>query len=344
MLPVVKELIAKRIAPDTVVLVHPLSQPLFDKENIAHQKLEDAIKTVPVSFATWETYLKEHNVERVFCTTSSPYRDLSNGHLIAAARNLGIPTLGIMDHWKGYDRFFEDGEPRWCPDHICCIDNFCLQKLRDVGFGADCIHVVGHPYLERICAESRGAGSAASSIRVLLVSQPVTSDRSFKGIFFKQFGGQRLIDEIADVLKKGRAHPVGQGQRVNMYIRKHPKEQPLEKLPEGMDADPFPEWNTSLREHHIFIGLDSMALVEAGLAGKPCITLDLPGFRSLSDVSVPFAYSKKAVNTAGLAEALEAAVAALDTSGGNGSTCPEFLHDSTQRTVDVVERFFNKKI
>lgn len=111
MLPVVKELIAKRIAPDRVVLVHPLSQPLFGKENIPHQKLEDAIKTVPVSFATWEIYLKVHNVERVFCTTSSPYRDPSNAHLIAAARDAGIPALGIMDHWKGYDRFFEDGEP-----------------------------------------------------------------------------------------------------------------------------------------------------------------------------------------------------------------------------------------
>ncbi len=87
MLPVVKELIAKRIAPDRVVLVHPLSQPLFGKENIPHQKLEDAIKTVPVSFATWEIYLKVHNVERVFCTTSSPYRDPSNAHLIAAARD-----------------------------------------------------------------------------------------------------------------------------------------------------------------------------------------------------------------------------------------------------------------
>jgi len=71
-LPVVKELIAKRIAPDTVVLVHLLLRTLFSKENIPHQKLEDAIKTVPVSFATWETYLKVHNVERVFVQPAYP--------------------------------------------------------------------------------------------------------------------------------------------------------------------------------------------------------------------------------------------------------------------------------
>ncbi|TES90636.1 MAG: hypothetical protein E3J94_04780 [Desulfobacteraceae bacterium] len=216
--------------------------------------------------------------------------------------------------------------------------------MRDVGFGADCVHVVGHPYLERICAESRDSGSTGNTIRVLFVSQPITSDQSFKGIFFTQFGGRRLIDEIADVIEMGSAHFAFPGRRVKMCLRRHPKEQPLEKLPKGMDADPFAEWDTSLREHHIFIGMDSMALVEAGLAGKRCITLDLPEFRSLSDGSVPFAYSKKAVNTAGLAEALEAAVAALDASSGNGSTCPEFLHDSTQRTLDVAERFFNKKI
>jgi len=149
MLPVVKELIAKRIAPDTVVLVHPLSQPLFGKENIPHQKLEDAIKTMPVSFAKWETYLKVHKVERVFCTTSSPYRDPSNAHLIAAARDAGIPALGIMDHWKGFDRFFSQGRPDFLPDHTCCIDEFCRDKLEDLGAPAHRIHTVGHPYLEK---------------------------------------------------------------------------------------------------------------------------------------------------------------------------------------------------
>ena len=343
-LPVVKEIIAKRSAPETVVLVHPLSHPLFRKENIAHQKLEDAIKVVPAASETWETYLKEHNIERVFCTTSSPYRDLSNGHLIAAAHDLGIPTLGVMDHWKGYDRFFKEGEPCWCPDHICCIDDSCVQKLCDIGCRADRIHVVGHPYLERICTESRGAGSIGNTIRVLFVSQPITSDESFKGIFFVKVGGRRLTDEITDVIEMNSAHFAVPDRKVRMYLRPHPKEQPVEKLPEGVEIDPFPEWDTSLREHHVFVGMDSMALVEAGLAGKQCITLNMPELSFLSDGSAPFAYAKKVSNPAGIADALEAAVAAAGAPDGNESPCPEFLHDSTQRTIGVVERFINKKI
>ena len=346
MLPVVKELIAKRIAPDTGALVHPLSQPLFDKENIAHQKLEDAIKALPVAPETWKNYLEGHNVEQVFCTTSSPYRDLSNAHLIGAARDLGIPTLGIMDHWKGHDRFFKDGVLCWLPDHICCIDDFCMQMLRNVGFGADCVHVVGHPYLEQICKKSKAKKGTGDVIRILLVSQPVTFDRSFQGVFFRRFAESRFIDEIVGIIQDYRVRTGlrNPATRIRIGIRQHPKEKTMETLPEGIEIDRYAGWDDSLQEHDIFIGIDSMALVEAGLAGKQCITLDMPELCLLSDGSVPFAYARKTANLAGLADALKAAVAAVDAQGGNGNTFPEFLHDSTQRTLAVVERFFNNQM
>ena len=244
--------------------------------------------------------------------------------------------MGVLDHWKGFDRFFSRGGPDFLPDHICCIDEFCKRKLEDLGVLADRIHTVGHPYLEKICQESWEGHISADKIRILLVSQPNTGDQSFKGIFFHRIGKHRLIDELTLLVTRSFS---GKGLGVQVCIRPHPKERFMEALPLDLEMDENQEWDQCIRENDIFLGLDSMALIEAHLAGKYCISLELPEFRGLSDNSIPCSFSRKVKDLSELSSALEDAIITVTKGKRFEPKCPAIFADSTKRTLAVLDQF-----
>jgi len=336
MSPVVNALSKTEKFSELIILVHPLSWIFFRKLGSSRLALADAVGSPPLSVATWEEYLKKQNINHVFCTTSSPYLDLTNCHLIVAAKKLGIPVMGILDHWKGLDRFFYRGEPAFLPDYICCIDEFCRGKLEKLGIPADRIYTVGHPYLEKICQKSWKGYRPSDKIRILLVSQPNTADQSFQGIFFCRRGKHRLIDEITCLATR-----VFPGQSVQIGIRPHPKERIVEALPMDVEVDKNQEWDQSIRENDIFVGFDSMALVEAHLAGKYCISLALPEFQGLSDNSIPLLFSRKARELSELSSALEDAMRMVTAGKNSGDRYRAIFADSTKRTLALLDQFFD---
>ncbi len=101
MLPVAKELIGKNIVLDIIIMVHPLSQPLFEKEGIPYYKPESTLGGLLVSDDSRENYLKKQNTGCVFCTTSSPYKDLTYSNLILAARNLPEKIILFGSYARG---------------------------------------------------------------------------------------------------------------------------------------------------------------------------------------------------------------------------------------------------
>lgn len=333
--PVIKKLVQEQ-SPDILFLVHPLSEPLFRQSKLPYMSLNNSIGTPPISVDSWTAFLQSEHIERVFCTTSSPYLDLSNSHLILSAKQLCIPVMAVLDHWKGFGRFFNKNSLDFLPDHLCCIDKSTCQRLSEVIKGEVVrIYPVGHPHLEGICRQCWGEISK-ECIRILLISQPKTLDRSFKGIFFAEIDGYRLIDRISGFIS---AIALGTEKRVEVRIRTHPKERFVESLPDGMEFDRYQDWTQSLKESNIFIGFDSMALVEASLAGKFCIKLAFPEFRIISDNSVPLSLGVEAGDFAELARALENGVAATENPRANNhKRCEEFL-GSTSRTLAVLKRF-----
>ena len=55
----------------------------------------------------WIKILKYKGITNVVCTLSSNYLDISNSELISASKELLIPTLSFMDHWKGFNRLYD---------------------------------------------------------------------------------------------------------------------------------------------------------------------------------------------------------------------------------------------
>lgn len=274
------------LMPDNIlILAHPFSEKIFYDNKVPYVKLAREINSCPVSIYEWECFLKLKNICNVVTTTSSPYIDLSNCNLIEACKNKKCPTIGVLDHWKGMDRFFREKELVYLTDEICCIDKNCQNTIANLGLNKKHIHIVGHPSLERAAAnvvEKECLGSKI--VNILLVSQPFKVDRSFKGIFFLKHHGRRIIDIIGEVLKNVFD---SKGIKAQINLRPHPKESRSDGLPNGIEFDPFSKWGDSLTNHEIFIGYDSMALIEASITGKPSISMNLPVLRNKTE-RVPF--------------------------------------------------------
>ncbi len=339
-LPVLKAIIKTEIVKKLNIIVHPQSDPLFHSEGIPYIPLMNAIGAPPISESVWSNFICQHEIGGVFCTTSSPYLDLSNCNLILSAKDSGIPVMGIMDHWKGYDRFIKSGRPDYLPDRICCIDSFCKEELKKLGISENSIHSVGHPGLEKICSKNRRMPKPKGKIHVLLVSQPITTDRSFKSIFFYQAGEDRLIDKIVRLIN--RCFSV-KGQDVQISIRPHPKERAMEKWPENITIDDNSNWEKAIKANDIFIGIDSMALIEAHLAGKFCITLDFPELRCFTEPCVPFSYSKQVYTFTDFHEAINSALRLPWDKIEDELICRRILKDSMKRTLEIVEPFLRGK-
>jgi hypothetical protein len=334
--PVIKALLACGERSRPIILVHPLSHVFFHRYGIPYSLVADTVGSLPVSVSSWKHFLEAQRIEYVFSTTSSPYIDLTNSNLILAARNSGIATLGVLDHWKGFDRFCHQGKPDFMPDHICCIDEYTRMRLSDLGISSNRVHVVGHPYLETIHLQAPKERSTDRAIRILLVSQPVVSDGNFRGIFFKRYGKKRLIDRISDCVK---SFSIPSVERLQIAIRLHPKEQSDHTLPAGIEIDENPELETSIKEYDIFLGLDSMALVEAYLMGKYCISLQLPEFKILSDNLIPLSFSEKITNLEDLSPKLSDTVNNIVRGIGIEVKCAEIFKNSTERMLSVLANF-----
>jgi len=334
--PVLKALLQAQEIPGPTILVHPLSRLILHKHGISYDLLTNILGPLPVSVSSWEKFLKNTHCRYIFSTTSSPYYDMTNSHLILAAKNLNIATLGIMDHWKGFYRFYNQRNLDFMPDHILCIDEFTCKKFIDLGISSNRIHVVGHPYLEKVSCQKVKNRADGQEIRILLISQPVISNGSFEGIFSKQCGKRRLIDEISDSLKRLQ---VKCGKCLQATIRFHPKEQNNQALPAGIKIDKHQDLTTSLNEYDIVLGMDSMALVEAQLLGKYCISIGLPELESISDSSIPLAFTAKVKKLADLLPFLDDAVRCV----GEMKTHPKRITDtfklSTERSLNVLIKF-----
>ena len=282
MTPVLGSLVAEGLPAEFRCIFHPDAEPVLTRSG-GTTGSDVPPGSWPIQPESWRRYFESRHVTHVWCTLSSRYRDMSNSHLIEAARSAGVPTLGLMDHWKGYDRFYdEDGRGRYFPDYIGCIDEHSLEEFRRRDIQDDRLCVVGQPVLE-MALKQRSRRPVADRMRVLVVSQPNAADRSFEGVFLQHRHEGRLIDGIVAGLAAGSS----------VFYRSHPKEVRAGDLPAGVTMDSTPDTATAVQDYDLMIGLDSMMLVEAALMGSSVVILDLPELDGQSDVAIPYAYGHR---------------------------------------------------
>jgi len=112
-----------------------------------------AVKSVRVTSAN---EIKSLPMTGVLVTGTS-YRNNSESLLWKDARQKGVPSVGFLDHWMGYDRFYRPEEGRSCyPEHLCVIDELCRDSFMKTNRNAETkIHVVGQPYFDIVREQKR---------------------------------------------------------------------------------------------------------------------------------------------------------------------------------------------
>ena len=327
-----------RLPERPLIVAHPLAAPIFARAEVAATPLEEAgIGPLPAAAAAVDQWLAALSPSRIICTTSSRYVDLTNARLIASARRAGIPTLAFLDHWVGFDRFVDDdGASVYLPDTVGVPDRYCQERVMAVGAAEARVPIVGHAYLEsmmRAVTPGREAGPA----RVLLVSQPVVSDGSFRGALFLDDRGERAIDRIAAALSGG----VSSGAIVLAY-RPHPKERRDDPLPSGVLTDTGPGGVALLQRHDIFVGVTSMLLFEASVARRHVVQLDLPVLRqAVAGDWPPYDAGIRLPSIDGLNSTIVAAVKELSAGRRPAGVPGLLLEGSLQRSVALCESFLS---
>lgn len=316
---------------DWSLVLHPFAKKSVLMDDRYAVCRSDFSNQLPARQSYFETVLADTNPDVIVCTTSAQARDASNSTLIDTARQLGIPCLAGLDHWKGLDRFFEGPYPKYFPDQLICIDDTTKAALGDSGLDTSRIHPVGHPGLEHI--ERNSTGRTKTPWRLLLVSQPIVQSGAYHGIYDEHINGHRLIDGIADAL----AAEI-QNNTFDVYLRRHPKEHAGDALPAGINIDDIADWDAARTYYDVFVGFDSMALIEASLSGAPCVRMALPELADISDQPVPLDYGVLATKLKDLTGHIHDAVTHAATPG------PNPFSGSTVRAATTIKTFVNSNL
>lgn len=266
-------------------------EPAFGREGVPCTRLEAGPSGLTLRQA--RSWLREQVPDLLVCGTSGVKPDRTAVNLVLAARGLGVPSLGFLDHWKGWDRFAGKGRPDlYLPDRLGVPDAAARDCLMGRGLPGERLFVTGHPWLaeradrprdpELRARVRRRLGAAPDEPVLVLVSQPLPGRT---GSLLRVRDGRRPLPRVAiQVLEKAR----GRGLVV---LRPHPRE--AERLAPQLaawqeagpgapvrcrvDAAALPE--ELLCAADLLLGGDSLFLVEASLRGVPTLALrDLPGY------------------------------------------------------------------
>jgi hypothetical protein len=210
---------------------------------------------------------------------------MSNANLIFAAKKCNIPTLGFLDHWKGFDRLFDKGgQPVFCPDWLGVIDKFSENKLCKLASKIN-IEVVGHPVLEKV---SKVTIQKEQSDKLVFISQPEANNPRYEGQFFKNYADGTVLTSITKIVKSVGLLP---------FYRAHPKENPTFILETGIFLDDSTKMKL-FQSYKFFVGFDSILMLEAHLSGAKCIAIHFPEFNKLyvDEIPLPYAFKAKCLN------------------------------------------------
>lgn len=260
-----------------------------------------------VSLPEVDVLLARHRPD-ILLSASGLYNRLEHTFRLAARRR-GIPTVAVLDSWLNYGDRFErwmDGEViKSHPDLVCVIDELTYEGMLAAGFRREQLIVTGAPNLEasvRLCqsvtADQRVAwrsehGLGAEDLVLTFFSDPFVTGPD--GEHFSGAGalvgpdgrslfGYTSVEILDAILEELDTACRLAGRLCALVVRPHPAEylRPLRPVLErrrtplvyaeiGEDAAAA-EW---IGVADAILGMMTIALLEAALAGKPALSVQL---------------------------------------------------------------------
>lgn len=216
------------------------------------------------------------------------------------ARKRGIPTVAVLDSWRPYSPRFSDGATlRYLPDTIAVMDEFAKREMIEEGFDATRLVVTGQPYLDDLAEIRQGFDRLAVRRRyaarfgieptrplVIFATQPLSEvsnlDPGGASRGFTEFDALRGFLTGVASLSRSVATPT-------VIVKCHPREAPDKYGDVVSRHGPDVIVNSDLSPRELIlvadavVGISSMLLVEAFLAGVPTISFQ-PGLLERDDL------------------------------------------------------------
>ena len=161
-------------------------------ELVGRRHAADVFRDYGVEFvdpadATGQEIVARFEPDLIMTGVVGPIDEGLDYHLLRTARDLRIPSLGILDAWMNYASRFADpdtGDPLgYLPDRLAVMDGRTVEELVAEGIPRDRLHVTGHPFLHvvRRRAEDRagisrvrkGLGLASADRVIAFFSEPL---------------------------------------------------------------------------------------------------------------------------------------------------------------------------
>ena len=202
--------------------------------------------------------------------TGTSFHDGFERALWAAARRLRVPSLAVLDAWTNIERRFQssDGASEQ-PDAFGVMDEATRADVAAAGWCRARLFVTGQPHLaartERLKRLRRGRRGGERK-QVVFFSEPIIEDFGPTARGFTQFTVATLAAEA-----------LGANLRVHFSIKPHPRESEsgwrdwLTRAPRATLA--VGDTESLLGGADGILGMTTMVLLEAALAGIPVLSL-----------------------------------------------------------------------
>jgi len=206
--------------------------------------------------------------------TGTSFENPTESWFRLAARESGLPSFSVLDHWCNYRHRYEIRGRLIVPNLIGVMDGLAARQMVRAGISPHALTVVGHPVLEPFMKRRRK--SAARGRRVLFLSEPISWNGELDPRVVRYPGHNELtvLRQLLGALKQCpgfelhiRSHPLEPVSRLRQTVRRHSppglrvtidRSRPLEK---DLDAS------------RVVLGITSIALLQARLMGKPVLSL-----------------------------------------------------------------------
>lgn len=218
-------------------------------------------------------------------------------YFTAIAKELGIPSLAILDFWFNYALRFSDtnGKMIYLPDRIAIMDERARREMIKEGFDSERLIITGQPAfdslvacrrsftLERKAALRDSLGVNSAGLLILFASQPL-GDLYGRDSSNPRFLGYDERSVLKSLIKALDNISILSGKRITLLVRPHPRERGTRAYNDlaPLSIDVVVSSDGSGREWamaaDMVSGMNTELLVEACYLG--CIVVSLqPGLR-----------------------------------------------------------------
>lgn len=189
---------------------------------------------------------------------------------IMMARKLKIPSIAIVDFWSNYKMRFSDPNSenlRYLPNFIFVMDDYCKREMAREGFNPQSIFVTGNPYFDDL-KERMGNLKKINGKYILFFCQPFTEIEEISW----GFDEIEVFEDLVETFEKLNINK-------KIVIKMHPRSKHLKKFDTIMKdskLDIIIDNKTSseklIKNSFLVTGMNSIALMEAALAGKKVLS------------------------------------------------------------------------